>query len=195
MHSLRAGVLLAVPAAALVTASSAWAHAHVSPPVVLAKESQVFTLAVPNEKDDANTTEVEVTPPAGFAIDSFAPSPGWKREVQSTGSGEEAVVERVTWSGGRLTPGEASNFAFLGSTDSAKTYEFKVRQTYSDGSVVDWSGPESSETPAPLVESRSSLGGGGGSSTLDVVALALGGIALVVALAGLLAGSGRRTLT
>ena len=194
MHLLRAGVLLAVPATALVAVSSAWAHAHVSPPVVLAKESQVFTVAVPNEKDDADTTKIEVTPPAGFSIDSFAPAPGWKRDVQSTGSGEEAVIQKVTWSGGRLTPGEASNFEFLGRTDASKTYEFKVRQTYSDGSVVDWSGPESSDTPAPLVESKSSLGGGG-NSTLDVIALVVGGIALVVAVAGLLAASGRRTLT
>jgi uncharacterized protein YcnI len=192
---LRAGVLSAVLATVLITASSAWAHAHVSPPVVLAKESQVFTVAVPNEKDDADTTKIEVTPPAGFSIDSFAPALGWKRDVQSSGSGEEAVIQKVTWSGGKLTPGEASNFEFLGSTGAAKTYEFKVRQTYSDGSVVDWSGPESSDTPAPLVEAKSSLGGGGGSSTLDVIALVVGGIALVVAVAGLLTGSGRRTLT
>ena len=32
---------------------------------------------------------------------------------------------------------------------SARTLVFTVRQYYSDGSVVDWSGPESSDTPAP----------------------------------------------
>ena len=32
-------------------------------------------------------------------------------------------------------------FQFLASTDAAKTYTFKVRQTYSDGTVVDWIGP------------------------------------------------------
>jgi uncharacterized protein YcnI len=154
----------------------------------------VFTVAVPTEKEDANTTKIELTPPAGFAIDSFAASPGWKREVQSSGSGEEAVIQNVTWSGGSLPTGEATNFEFLGRADSSKTYEFKVRQTYSDGTVVDWSGPESSDTAAPLVESRSSLGGGGGSSTLDVIAIAVAAIALVVGAAALLTGSGRRTL-
>jgi uncharacterized protein YcnI len=192
MKLSRAAVLVAVPAAALAASSSAWAHAHVSPPVVLAKESQVFTVAVPTEKEDAETTKVELTPPAGFSIDSFAASPGWKREVQSTGSGEEAVIQKVTWSGGSLPTGEATNFEFLGRTDASKTYEFKVRQTYSDGTVVDWSGPESSDTPAPVVKSESSLGGGGGSSTLDVIALILAGIALVVAVVGLLARGGRR---
>ena len=58
------------------------AHAHVSPPVVLAKTGQVFTLAVPTEKEGATTTTIELTPPSGFAIDSFVPSPGWKRAVQ-----------------------------------------------------------------------------------------------------------------
>jgi hypothetical protein len=90
--------------------------------------------------------------------------------------------------------GEDAFFQFLGRTDASKKYSFDVRQTYSDGSVVDWSGPESSDTPAPVVESKSSLGGGGGSSTLSIVALVLGVLALVVAGAALLTGGGRRTL-
>jgi uncharacterized protein YcnI len=195
MHFLRAGVLPAVLAAALISASTAWAHAEVSPPLVKAKSSQVFTLAVPTEKEDASTTKVELTPPAGFSIDSFAPSPGWKRDVKSTGSGEEAVIQKVTWAGGSVPTEEDAFFQFLGSTDATKTYTFKIRQTYSDGSVVGWAGPESSDTPAPLVEAKSSLGGGGGSSAVAVVALVVAGIALVVAVAGLLSGSGRRTLT
>jgi uncharacterized protein YcnI len=195
MHLLRAGVLTAALAAALIVASSAWAHAEVSPPVVKAKTSQLFTLAVPTEKEDASTTKIELTPPAGFSIDSFAPSPGWKRDVQSTGSGEETAIEKVTWSGGSVPTEEDAFFQFLASADSSKTYTFKVRQTYSDGSVVDWSGPESSDTPAPVVEAKSSLAGGGGSSTLEIVALVLGGLALVVAVVALVAGSGRRSLT
>jgi uncharacterized protein YcnI len=191
MKLSRAAVLLAVLVAALAASSSAWAHAHVSPPVVLAKESQVFTVAVPTEKEDAQTTKVELTPPEGFSIDSFADAPGWKRELQSTGSGEEAVIQKVTWSGGSVPAGEATNFEFLGRTDDSKTYEFKVRQTYSDGTVVDWTGPESSDTPAPVVKSESSFGGGG-SSTLAWIALVLGGIALVVAGAALLGGTGKR---
>jgi uncharacterized protein YcnI len=194
MKLSRASALLAVLTAGLAASSSAWAHAEVSPPLVKAKTAQVFTLAVPTEKEDATTTEVVFTPPAGFAIDSFAPSPGWKREVQSTGSGEEAVIQKVTWSGGKMPTEEDAFFQFLGSTDATKTYTFNVRQTYSDGSVVDWAGPESSDTPAPLVEAKSSLGGGGGTSTLAVVALVVAGLALVVAIAGLLTGSGRRPL-
>jgi hypothetical protein len=68
-----------------------------------------------------------------------------------------------------------------------------VRQTYSDGTVVDWAGPESSDTPAPTIEAKSSLGGGA-TKTLGIVALALAVLALFVAVAGLVAKSGRRTL-
>ena len=91
-------------------------------------------------------------------------------------------------------PGEDAVFRFNASVASSRTYTFTIRQTYSDGSVVDWSGPESSDTPAPTIEAKSSLGGGGSSPTLAIVALALGGVALVVGIAALLGGSGRRPL-
>jgi uncharacterized protein YcnI len=200
MKLLRAGTrcvaLFMAAGGGLALTGSAFAHAHVSPPVVVSKEGQVFTLAVPTEEENVATTKIELTPPSGFSIDSFAPVPGWKREVQSTGSGEETTIQKVTWSGGNVPHEEASMFQFLASTDAAKTYSFKVRQTYSNGTVVDWSGPESSDTPAPTIESKSSLsgGGGGGSNTLGIVAVALAVLALVAAVAGLVGKSGRRTL-
>jgi uncharacterized protein YcnI len=179
-----------VALAALAVAATASAHAKVSPPLVLAKSSQVFTLAVPTEKEGATTTTIELTPPTGFSIDSFLPSPGWKRAVQKTGSGESAVVTKVTWSGGAIPTDEDAAFSFLAQAASTGRYAFSVRQTYSDGTVVDWSGPESGDTPAPVVESRSSLGGGG-ASTLAIVGLALGALALVVAVAGIAVRGGR----
>ena len=84
-------------------------------------------------------------------------------------------------------------FQFLASTDKARTYTFKVRQTYSDGNVVDWTGPESSDTPAPTIEAKSSIGGGG-TNTLAIVALAVGIVAAALALLALLARGGRRVL-
>jgi uncharacterized protein YcnI len=191
MH--RFGVFCAALGGALIVATSAFAHAEVSPAVALVKSGQLFTLAVPTEKESAETTKVELTPPNGFAIDSFVPSPGWTRDVKSTGSGEETQIQRVTWSGGKVPSEEDAVFQFLASADSAKTYAFKVRQTYSDGSVVDWSGPESSDTPAPQVEVKSSLGGGG-SNTLAIVALVVGVLALVVGVVGLFMGGGRRAV-
>jgi uncharacterized protein YcnI len=179
--------LLLAAVAALAVVPNAFAHAELSPPVAKAKDLQLFTLAVPTEKENATTTTIEFTPPRGFGIDSFVPvSGGWKQKVQTSGSGEEAVVTKVTWSGGNVPTGEDAVFQFLASPSKARTYTFTVRQTYSDGSAVDWSGPESSDTPAPRVEAVSSLGGG--SSTLAIVALVVAAVALVVAAAGLLGG-------
>ena len=186
-------VLPVAAGGALTLAGSAFAHAEVSPPVVVSKKTEFFTLAVPTEKENAATTKVELTPPSGFAIDSFAPTTGWTREAQTTGTGENTVIQKVTWTGGKVPTEEDAVFQFLASTDAAKTYSFKVRQTYSDGTVVDWTGPESSDTPAPTIEARSSLGGGG-SNTIGIVALALAVLALVAAVAGLVGKSGRRTL-
>jgi uncharacterized protein YcnI len=172
---------------ALAVAAAASAHAHVSPPVVVAKVGQEFVLDVPTEKENATTTAVEFTPPAGFSIDSFVPSPGWKRDVQSTGTGEDTSIQKVTWSGGNVPTGEDASFRFLASTDASKTYTFAVRQTYSDGSVVDWNGAESSDTPSPTIEAVSNLGGSS-NSTWAIVALVISIVALLLALGGLVAG-------
>jgi uncharacterized protein YcnI len=185
--------VVAALAAALVYASVASAHAELSPPVVLSNQSQLFTLAVPTEKENATTSKVELTPPSGFSIDSFVPAPGWKRSVQQTGSGEDTSITKVTWTGGNTPTEEDAVFQFLAVTDSSKTYTFSVRQTYSDGSVVDWTGPESSDTPAPTIEAKDSFGGSG-TSLVTWIALALGAIGVVLGIIALLSGSGKRSL-
>jgi uncharacterized protein YcnI len=187
----RTAVLALAGLATLVVAAAASAHAIVSPAVALDKKLQQFTLSVPTEKEGLTTTEIELTVPSGFAIDSFEPAPaGWKQQVQSTGSGDSAIVQKVTWTGGHVPTDEDAVFRFNASTSGAKTYTFDVRQTYSDGSVVDWTGPESSDTPAPAIEAVSSLGGGG-SSTLAIVALAVGILALLVGIVALATRGGR----
>ena len=191
-HRIALGALVAL--AALATAAAASAHAIMSPAVALDKKLQQFTLSVPTEKANLTTTEIELTVPAGFSIDSFEPPPaGWKMNVQATGSGDSAVVQKVTWTGGHVPTDEDAVFRFNASTSGAKTYTFDVQQTYSDGSVVDWNGPETADTPAPTIESLSSIGGGG-TSTLTIVALVLAGVALLVSL-GSLAARGGRSLT
>jgi uncharacterized protein YcnI len=186
-HRIALGALVVL--AALILTATAFAHAEVSPPTALAGASYVYTLAVPTEKESAATTSIELTPPDGFSIDSFVPSPGWKRDTQTKGGGEDADVVKVTWSGGSVPTGENAAFSFLGQAASPGSYTFSVRQTYSDGSVVDWAGPESSDTPAPVLDAVSSFGGG--SPTLDLVAIVLAGIALAVALLGFFTRSGR----
>ena len=146
---------LAVLAAVLVLPAGPSAHARVSPPVSIAGELQLYSLAVPTEKSGLTTTKIVMTVPAGFGIDSFVPPPpGWTQQVQQTGSGDSAVVEKVTWTGGTTPTGEDSLFQFLAQAASAGTYTFQVQQTYSDGSIVNWAGPESSAAPAPTIEAK-----------------------------------------
>ena len=191
----RALAALAVAAAALILPAVASAHARVSPAVSVSNELQLYSLAVPTEKTGLTTTKIVMTVPAGFGIDSFAPAPpGWRKRVAQSGSGDSAVVTRVTWTGGRTPTGEDSLFQFLAQPASAKTYTFGVQQTYSDGSIVNWSGPESSASPAPTIEAASSLGGGG-TSTLSIIALVVGVLALLVGVFALVGGSRGRTLT
>jgi uncharacterized protein YcnI len=189
---LRPLITVLAAVAALAVPAAAFAHAHVSPPIAVKGQSFVYTLAVPTEKEGLETTQIEFSPPPGFAIDSFVPSPGWKRVVTQTGSGDSAVITKVTWSGGKVPTGEDASFSFLASASSAKTYTFGVRQTYSDGSVVDWNGPESSDTPSPTVDVKSSLGGSS-SSTLSIVALTVGAVGVLLGALALVAG-GRRAL-
>ena len=180
---------LAVAAIALVAASAASAHARVSPPVSLAKQLQLYSLAVPTEKANLTTSKVVLTVPNGFSIDSFVPAPGWTQHVQQTGSGDSAVIQKVTWTGGNVPTGDDSLFQFLAQPAKSGTYTFQVEQTYSDGSIVNWSGSESSEAPAPTIVAKSSLGGGG-SSLIALVGLVVAIVALVLAGAALFARGG-----
>jgi uncharacterized protein YcnI len=180
-------VTVAACCAGLGNAEAASAHASISPVVTSAGELQQFTLSVPTEKEDASTTSVELDLPKGFSIDSYEPEPGWKRSVQTRPSAGEAVAQRVTWSGGSVPTDEDAVFRFAASGSQAKTYAFHVRQTYSDGSVVDWAGPETSDTPAPQVQLVSNLGSGGsGNDTLALIAVIVAAIALVLAAVSLI---------
>ena len=187
-------VLIAAAFAALVLPAAAFAHARVSPPVSLAKQLQLYSLAVPTEKENATTTKIALTVPKGFGIDSFAPSPGWQRVLQQSGSGESAVIQKVTWSGGAVPTGEDSVFQFLAQPASSGKYTFQVRQTYSDGSIVNWDGSESSDAPAPTIEAKSSLGGGG-TPVVTIVAIVLGALGVILAAVALFTrGGGKREL-
>jgi uncharacterized protein YcnI len=159
--------------------------------VSVSGELQLYSLAVPTEKNNSTTTKVMLTVPSGFSIDSFVPSLGWHRVLQESGSGENAVVQRVTWTGGHVPTGEDALFQFMAQPASSGTYTFTIQQTYSDGSIVDWSGSENSQAPAPTIEVKDSLGGGG-TSVLTIVALVLGALGLLAGGFALIGGGGSR---
>jgi uncharacterized protein YcnI len=181
--------LACAAAAALASAGSAFAHARISPPVSLSGKLQLYSLAVPTEKEGAVTTKIVLTVPSGFSIDSFVPTPGWHRVLQQTGSGDSAVIQKVTWTGGHVPTEEDSAFWFLAQPAKSGTYTFQVQQTYSDGSIVNWNGSESAEDPAPTIQAKASLGGGG-TPLVTIIALVVGAVGVILGAVALFAGAG-----
>ena len=150
-----AGGLLAVMLPGIASA-----HVTVKPNEVVAGGFQTFFVQVPNERDDASTTKVEIEFPHAFASVSFQPKPGWKRTVKMVtfdepieAFGEEVTegVGTVTWSGGEIAPGEFETFYFSAGTVPEGELVFPSLQTYSSGEVVRWIGPPDSDEPAPVV--------------------------------------------
>ena len=187
-------IVLLVANITLLLPALASAHARISPPVSVAGKLQLYSLAVPTEKSGLTTTKLVMTVPSGFGIDSFVPpSAPWHVQLAQTGSGDSAVITKVTLTGGNTTTGEDTLFEFLGQPSSAKTYTFGVEQTYSDGSIVNWNGSESSAAPAPTIQAASSLGGGG-VSVLTIIALVVGVLGLLAGGFALLGGSKEREL-
>ena len=97
----------------------------------------------------------------------------------------------VTWTAADDGDPQGGLFQFVGEPESAEAYTFQVEQSYSDGSVVDWAGEEDSDTPAPVVEAKSSLDEGS-SSTLSIIALVVGAVGVVLAAVALALKGGRQ---
>jgi uncharacterized protein YcnI len=157
-------VIVAAVASATVAlwATSAFAHVTVQPREAIAGGFQTFVIQVPNERDDAATTKIEVQFPPAFASVSFQPKPGWNVDIETVtfdepieAFGEEVTegVGTVTISGGRIEPHQFETFPFSVGPLPEGDLEFKAIQTYEGGEVVRWVGPADSEEPAPHVQS------------------------------------------
>jgi len=158
--------LLATAALALVVPAAAQAHVTVQPDTGVAGAYTRLDVRVPNERDDAATTKVEVQFPDGFAAASYEPVPGWdikvaKKQLEQpiqTDDGEITEgVDTITWTAksddDAIPPGAFEDFGLSvqipGKAGDKLT--FKALQTYSGGEVVRWIGPEGSDRPAPVV--------------------------------------------
>jgi uncharacterized protein YcnI len=207
-------VLFCILVGALVATPLAAAHVTLNPREWEAGGFARFDVRVPNERDNADTTEVTVQFPESVISASFQPVPGWERTVEMVPldepiveEGEEPVTERigsVTWSGGTITPGEFQEFgvSFQVPETPGEELVFPALQTYSNGEVVRWIGPPDADTPAPIVtvlapaEEEEEAGGGQPASEEPTPTAAetedegdgLATVALILAIAGLAAG-------
>ena len=136
----------------LAAAGAAWAHVEISPSEVPSGTREEFVAEVPAELDVA-TTEVRLEVPEGFELTNVSSPSGW----QSNFSGRSIV-----WSGGEIPPDEVQEFAFQARTpEDAGEFRWRAFQTYEDGTVVEWTGAEDSEEPAPVVNVTSAGGASG----------------------------------
>jgi periplasmic copper chaperone A len=214
-------ILGAALVAVLALASTAGAHVTLQPEEAPAGGFTRLDLRVPNERDNADTTKIDVQFPPGFLSVSYEPVPGWdikitKRKldkpVEQFGEQVTEEVGRITFTGGAIRPGEFQDFGLsVGVPDKpGSTVTFKALQTYSNGEVSRWIGPPDSEEPAPQVKltaAEAEAGGSGaqpaapaadegddegGSDTLAIIALIVGIAGLAAGLAALFLRRGSR---
>jgi uncharacterized protein len=163
---MKVTIAAAVAAATLILVGPAAAHVTLQPEEAPAGGFTRLDVRVPNERDNAGTTKVEVQFPPGFVFVSTQPVPGWtatvkKRKldqpVEAEGEQITEEVDTVTWTGdgqtGIVKPGEFQDFGLsVGVPDKPGTkLTFKALQTYDNGEVVRWIGPPDAEEPAPQV--------------------------------------------
>jgi periplasmic copper chaperone A len=213
----RRHVLVSAIASALVLAPSAAAHVTLNPDAVPADSFARFAIRVPNERGNASTTKLSVRLPNGLVFVSFQPKAGWQRTVTMRKLAEPVTVEgeqvteqvgTVTWTGGKIGPGEFDEFGMSAKVpDGVGTkLSFPAVQTYSNGEVVRWIGPPDADEPAPQVgldakEPEATAQPAAQPTESDEegddddrtnAALALGGVALLVGLAAIGLGLWRR---
>jgi uncharacterized protein YcnI len=166
----------------VVVGFAAPALAHVTVNAVGATQGGYtkITFRVPNEKDSASTTKLEVNLPTDTPIASVSLKPlaGWTATIQKAklatpitsddGQITEAV-DKITWAAdanSAIKPGQFQEFdVSLGPLPKTDQIVFKALQTYSDGAVVRWidvpaAGEAEPEHPAPTLK-LAAVGGDG----------------------------------
>lgn len=215
-RTLRRAVLTAAAATTLV-ALPAEAHVQVRPAEAAPGDPVLWTVIVPNERDEV-TTRVELAIPEGVLPFAYEPLPGWTRRVTKN---PDQSTRSVVWTG-RLQPEEVLTTQFLATTPEAEgPISWRAIQTYADGQKVRWIGGPDTEEPAAVTEisasaPRQNAGGEGAQAAPDgagadaepaangesdgddgdglaIAALIVGGLGLIVGVSALVAARRRVT--
>jgi uncharacterized protein len=221
----RSRIAAATVVAALALPAAADAHVTLQPKTAPAGGFTRLDVRVPNERDNASTTKIELQLPDGFAEASYQPVPGWTVKVEKAklatpiktddGTVTEGV-KQITWTSKQgIPPGAFQDFGLSVQVPgkAGDTLTFKALQTYSNGEIVRWIGPEGSDNPAPTVSvtagaddehtagaatpaasatpAAPEASDSSGSDTLSVIALIVGALGLAAGTVALVAA--RRT--
>ncbi|WP_067800904.1 YcnI family copper-binding membrane protein [Actinomadura formosensis] len=167
-HARRLGALAALSAASVLGLATA-ASAHVTANPKTAEQGSYTKVAfrVPNEHGNASTTKLVIHLPVEHPLASVSvrPLPGWTAKVEKSklpepmkahGGELTEAVTTITWTGGKIEPGQFQEFDVSMGPLPADTDQmmFKADQTYSNGEVVKWEeapadGAAEPEHPAP----------------------------------------------
>ncbi|MFM9694772.1 YcnI family copper-binding membrane protein [Streptomyces europaeiscabiei] len=158
--------------AVLLLSGPAFAHVSVAAEGTAAKGGYAtVNFKVPNERDDATTTKLEVNFPTDHPLASAQPEaiPGWKikvtkakldKPVELHGEQIDEAISKITWTatGDGIAAGFFQKFPVSMGQLPENTDElvFKAIQTYSNKEVVRWievpkDGEEEPENPAPVL--------------------------------------------
>lgn len=158
--------------AVLLLSGPAFAHVSVAAEGTAAKGGYAtVNFKVPNERDDATTTKLEVNFPTDHPLASAQPEaiPGWDIKVikakldkplELHGEQIDEAVSKITWTadGAGIKAGFFQKFPVSIGQLPENTDElvFKAIQTYSNKEVVRWievpkEGQEEPENPAPVL--------------------------------------------
>jgi uncharacterized protein YcnI len=151
LFSQTSKVLVFAMTAFLLFAGIASAHVTVKPNVSAPGAWETYTIKIPVEKD-VPTTKVTLKIPEGLELVSYQPKNGWKVSMEKDDSGK---VKTVTWTaeGEGLLPGQFQQFFFIAKNpDKEGTIAWDAYQYYKDGSIVEWTGEENSQTPHSVTE-------------------------------------------
>ncbi|MFD8529526.1 YcnI family protein [Streptosporangium canum] len=173
-------VTAGVTALTLGLALPALAHVTVNPGSAEQGGFSKVAFRVPNERDDASTDKVEIAFPTDHPLPfvSVKPLPGWEVKVTegklpkpvTTEYGEiTEAVTKITWSGGKIGPGQFQEFEVsMGALPKDTDHlVFPATQTYSGGEVVKWDDEPKAdgsepERPAPVLKLTPASAGGDG---------------------------------
>lgn len=166
---------------------------EVTPATAAPGQFLVYTVTVPNERDDSATIEIDLSLPAGFELDSAEQKAGWTTVVHKR---KDGTPDQVSWRGGKIPVATFATFSLQGrNPSSGKSLTWNAIQRYENATVV-WAGPESSPNPASVVELSGKATAGAAATPVTsaqrtdpvarsraALALVLAGAALIVALA------------
>ena len=145
--------VLAVGVTVLMAAST-FAHVRVSPRESEVGKSERYTMRVHTERQ-SSTVRIELEVPSAVTVVSIAPAQGWKVEEKKN---PQAKIVGVTWSGGSIPFAEYREFVFEAKNPSTETkLEWKVIQIYEDGTRSEWTGPETSRSPASVTTVKAAV--------------------------------------